>query len=248
MRTIYILWLRQIKLFIRSKARLVGSLAQPIFFMVALGFGFGQIYQRAGEGNYIQFLVPGMITMAIIFTALFSGISIIWDKQFGFLKETLVAPVSRLEIMVGRTVGGATVAVLQGIIILIISYFVGFRIENYSMFILALVFMILVGLLFAALGTAIASFLNDMQGFQLIMNFLIMPLFFLSGAIFPLEGLPKALAIVTKLNPLSYGVDGLRGTLAASSHYGLSFDLVVLLLITSFLFIIGSWLFSKIEV
>lgn len=248
MRIIYILWLRQLKLYVRSKARLVGSLAQPLLFMVALGFGFGHIYQAAGQGDYIQFLAPGMICMAIIFTSLFSGISIIWDKQFGFLKETLAAPVSRFEIMAGRTFGGATTAIFQGLLILLISFAIGFRIENYFLLLLAFVFMVLIALLFAALGTAIASFLTDMQGFQLIMNFLIMPLFFLSGAIFPLEGLPKALEIIARFDPLSYGVDGLRGALSGSAFYGLSVDLVVLSLITAALFMVGSYLFSRIEV
>src|SRR4030043_1177912 len=127
MKVIYILWLRQLKRYTRSKSRVFGSLAQPLLFLVALGFGFGPIFQRAGSGNYLEFLAPGIIAMSILFTAMFSGIEIIWDKQFGFLKETLVAPVSRLEIMLGRTLGGATVATFQGLIVLILSTFVGFK-------------------------------------------------------------------------------------------------------------------------
>lgn len=117
MQTIYILWLRQIKKYLRTRSRIVGSLAQPILFLIAFGFGFGSIYQRAGDGNYIQFLAPGIILMSVLFTAVFSGIDLIWDRQFGFLKETLVAPVTRLEIMLGKTLGGATVATIQGIIV-----------------------------------------------------------------------------------------------------------------------------------
>ena len=130
MSTIYILWLRQLKKYFRSKARIVGSLGQPLLFLVALGFGFGPIYQRAGGGNYISFLAPGIMAMSIIFTAVFSGIEVIWDRQFGFLKETLVAPVSRLNIMIGRTLGGATVAFFQGVIVFILSFAVGFRIND----------------------------------------------------------------------------------------------------------------------
>ena len=130
MGTIYILWLRQLKRFIRSKSRIIGSLGQPLLFLVALGFGFGPIYQKAGGGNYIQFLAPGIIAMGIIFSAIFMGIEIIWDRQFGFLKETLVAPVSRFKIMIGRTLGGATVATIQGIIIFFISLLAGFRPDN----------------------------------------------------------------------------------------------------------------------
>ncbi len=157
MKVIYILWLRQLKRYIRSKSRIVGSLAQPLLFLVALGFGFGPIFQKAGSGNYLEFLAPGIISMSILFTAMFSGIEIIWDKQFGFLKETLVAPVSRLEIMIGRTLGGATVAALQGLIVLIISTFIGFKIISFAALPLAFVFMFLIALLFAALGTTVAS-------------------------------------------------------------------------------------------
>jgi ABC-2 type transport system permease protein len=248
MNTIYILWLRQLKRHFRSRARLVGSLGQPLLFLVAFGFGLGPVFQKAGEGNYIEFITPGVVSMGIIFTALFSGIEIIWDRQFGFLKETLVAPTSRIEIMIGRTLGGATVASLQGIFILLLSFIIGFRLQEVSLFLLALVFIFLTALLFTALGTAIASLLEDMQGFQLIMNFLIMPLFFLSGALFPLQGLPKALEIVAKIDPLSYGVDGLRGALAASSHFGMVTDFSVLSILTVLLLILGGYLFSKIEI
>lgn len=248
MKIIYILWLRQLKRYYRSKSRIIGSLGQPLLLLLALGFGFGPIYQKAGGGNYIQFLTPGIISMGILFSAIFSGIEIIWDKQFGFLKEMLVAPVSRLKIMIGRTLGGATVAVIQGLIILIISFIVGFRLENFYFLPLTLVFMILISLLFAALGTVIASVLEDMQGFQLIMNFLLMPLFFLSGALFPLQGLPKIFSIIASINPLSYGVDGLRATLIGGAHFGLFTDFLVLVIVTTILFITGSYLFSKIQV
>jgi ABC-2 type transport system permease protein len=248
MNTIYILWLRQIKRYLRSRARIVGSLAQPLLFLVALGFGFGPIFQRAGAGNYLEFLTPGIIAMSIIFTAIFSGIEIIWDKQFGFLKETLVAPVPRLSIVLGRTLGGATVATVQGIIVLVLSYIAGFRVINLAMLPLGIAVMFIIALLFTSLGTAIASILEDMQGFQLIMNFLVMPLFFLSGALFPLQGLPPALTTVARLNPLSYGVDGLRGVLIATSSFGLVFDLMVLMTVTILLLVISSYLFSKIQI
>ncbi len=248
MKVIYILWLRQLKRYFRSRARIIGSLGQPILFLVALGFGFGPVFQKAGGGNYMEFLAPGVIAMGIIFTAIFSGIEIIWDRQFGFLKETLVAPVSRLQIMVGRTLGGATVATLQGIIVFLLTFIVGFRLPSLALLPLALVFMLLTALLFTALGTAIASLLDDMQGFQLIMNFLVMPLFFLSGALFPLDNLPGAIKIVTIIDPLAYGVDGLRGTLALSSHFGIGTDLFVLSIITALLLVIGSYLFSKIQI
>ncbi len=244
---VYILWLRQLKRYVRSRARMIGSLGQPLLFLVALGFGFGPIYQQAGEGNYIQFLAPGVIAMSILFTAMFTGIEVIWDRQFGFLKETLAAPVSRFEIMVGRTLGGATVAVLQGIIVLAMTFLVGFRIANFGWLSIGLVFMVLIGLFFTGLGTAIASKLEDMQGFQLIMNFLIMPIFFLSGALFPLTGLPRVMEIITRVNPLAYGVDGMRGALSGQAHFGMGLDLLVLGVVTIVVLWIGSRLFARIE-
>lgn len=248
MNTIYILWLRQLKRYFRSRSRMIGSLGQPVLFLVALGFGFGPIFKRAGAGNYMSFLAPGVIAQGIIFTAIFSGIELIWDRQFGFLKETLVAPVSRLNIMIGRTLGGATIATLQGIIIFFLTLFVGFRPINFFMLPFALVIMFLTALLFTAVGTAIASTLEDFQGFQMIMNFLIMPLFFLSGALFPLNDLPGIINILSSLNPLSYGVDGLRATLINSSHFGLTTDLLVLSSVSILFLAIGSYLFSKIQV
>lgn len=248
MRIIYIIWLRQFKRYIRSKSRIIGSLGQPILFLLAFGFGFGPTFQKAGQGNYINFLAPGIIAMSILFTSIFNGIEIIWDRQFGFLKEMMVAPISRFQIMVGRTLGGATVAVIQGTIVFFISLFAGFKPENFYVLPLALVFMTLIAILFTALGTAIASLLTDMQGFQLIMNFLIMPLFFLSGALFPLKGLPVGLKIATYMDPLTYGVDGLRGVLIGLNNFSFVTDLAVLGVYSLGLMIIGSYLFSKVQI
>ncbi len=247
MSAIYILWLRQLKRYVRSRARIVGSVGQPLLFLVALGFGFGPVYARAGGGNFLQFLAPGIIAMTILFTAVFSGVELLWDKQFGFLKETLVAPVSRVRIVFGRTLGGATVATLQGVIVLLIAFLAGFR-PALATLPAALLFAVLTGLLFTALGTAIASVIEDMQGFQLIMNFLVMPLFFLSGALFPLRGLPRALDIVVRANPFAYAVDGLRWALIGQAHFPLALDLGVLGAITILLLGVGAWLFTRMEV
>lgn len=248
MQTIYILWIRQLKRYIRSKSRIIGSLGQPLLFLVALGFGFGPIFKRAGGGNYIDFLAPGVIAQGILFTAIFSGIELIWDRQFGFLKETLVAPVSRFEIMLGRTLGGATIAVIQGVIVFLLTLLVGFRPVSITILPLFFLVMFLIALLFTALGTAIASMLEDFQGFQLIMNFLVMPLFFLSGALFPLRGLPPLLTVITSINPLTFGVDGLRASLIGISHFGVALDVGILTLLSVITLAIGSYLFSKIEI
>lgn len=247
MEAIYILWLREIKRYFRSRARMIGSLGQPLLFLVALGFGLGPVFQKAGQGNYFQFLGPGVIAMSILFSAVFSGIQIIWDRQFGFLKETMVAPVSRLSIMIGKTLGGATIATIQGIIVLLLTIIVGFRPVLYTLP-LAIAFMLLIAILFTAVGVAIASTLEDMQGFQLIMNFLVQPLFFLSGALFPLHNLPNVFSDIVAIDPLSYGVDGIRGTLSGIYHFGFFVDFSVLVALSIITLSIGAYLFSKIEV
>jgi len=247
MRAIWILWLRQLKRYSRARTRVIGALGQPILFLFALGYGFGPIYARAGQGNYLEFVAPGIIAMGIIFNAVFGGIEIIWDRQFGFLKETLVAPVPRLAIVLGRTLGGATTAMLQGVIVLVICVIAGFRIQHPLLLPLALLFMFLIALVFAAIGTAIGSVLRDMQGFQLIMNFLVMPLFFFSNALFPVSGLPAALRLVVRLNPLSYGVAGMRDALAGVASLEMATDLAVLGGLAAVLLGVSSFLFSRIE-
>jgi ABC-2 type transport system permease protein len=248
MNVIYALWLRQLKRYARSRSRIIGSLGQPLLFLVSLGFGFGPVFRRAGQGDYIQFLAPGVIAMTVLFSAIFSGIELIWDRQFGFLKETMVAPVPRVTIMIGRTLGGATTAVIQGLIVAIVCIVAGFRPVNATAIPLGFLFMVLISVMFTALGTAIASVLSDFQGFQMVMNFLVMPIFFLSGALFPLQGLPRALDIVARLDPLSYGVDGLRSSLTGLSHFGIGTDLAVLTVLTAALLLAGTRLFSKIQV
>jgi ABC-2 type transport system permease protein len=246
MTTIYVLWLRQLKRYVRSRARIVASLGQPLLFLLGLGFGFGPVFQKAGQGNYIQFLAPGVIGMTILFTSIFSGIELIFDRQFGFLKEMLVAPVPRVMIMIGRTLGGATVSIIQGLIVVVICLIAGFR-PALSALPAAFLFMVLIAIMFTALGTAIASVLSDFQGFQLVMNFLVMPIFFLSGALFPLNNLPKALDILATIDPLSYGVDGLRSSLVGAAHFGIPLDLAVLSALSVIFLVAGGRLFSRIQ-
>ena len=247
MMELYVLWQRQVKKYFRSKARMIGALGQPLLFLLALGFGFGPIFAKAGGGNYLEFITPGIIAMSMLFSATFTGIEVIWDRQFGFLKEMLVAPVPRLNIMIGRTLGGATVSVFQGLIVLIISMIFGFQITNLWLIPIAIIAMFLIAILFTALGTALASTMQDMQAFQLIINFLLMPLFFLSGALFPLDGLPEPLGLIVKLNPLTYGVDALRGTLSGASQFGLGVDFLVLICVGAVFLFIGSYFFSKMQ-
>src|SRR5450631_2166441 len=247
MGAIYILWLRELKRYVRSRVQIIVSLGQPVLYLVALGFGFGPVFQKAGNGNYLQFMVPGVIGMTVLFSSVFSGIAMLWDRQFGFLKETLVAPVPRLHIMLGRTLGGATVAIIQGTLILIVCLIAGFRPQHWLAIPAAFVFVFMIAIVFAALGTTIGSIIKDMQGFQLIMNFLVMPIFFLSGALYPLNNLPKALAIVTRLDPLSYGVDGLRGVLTGLWHFNFAIDMAVLGVLAAIFLGTGAYMFSRIQ-
>ena len=248
MSVIYALWLREVKRYLRSRPQIIASLGQPLLYLLVLGFGLGPVFQQSGQGSYLQFIAPGVIGMGILFTAIFSGIGLLWDRQFGFLKETLVAPVPRLQIMAGRTLGGATIAMIQGVLVLAVCMLAGFRPHGFAAVPLALGFMALIAVVFAALGTAIGSTLRDMQGFQLIMNFLVMPIFFLSGALFPLDNLPGALAIATRLDPLSYGIDGLRGALIDLAHLGMFLDAAVLAVVAGVFIVLGAWAFSRIQV
>src|SRR6266403_2010568 len=219
MNAIYILWLRELKKYTRSRAQIVASLGQPLLYLLVLGFGLGPVFQKAGNGSYLQFVAPGVIGMTVLFTSIFSGIALLFDRQFGFLQETLVV---------------------------IVCLMAGFRPVSLATAPFGILFMALIAIVFAALGTAIGSGLQDMQGFQLIMNFLVLPIFFLSGALFPLNNLPTALSFITRLDPLSYGVDGLRAALIGVTHFGMTTDFAVLCVIAVGLLFFGAWRFSKI--
>ena len=248
MNVVYILWLREVKKYLRSRAQIVASLGQPLMYLAVLGFGLGPVFRKAGQGSYLQFMAPGVIGMTVLFTAMFSGIAMLWDRQFGFLKETLVAPVPRIQIMIGRTLGGASVAVLQGTIIFAVTLIAGFRPASVLAVLLAFVLIMLIAVVFSALATAIGSTLKEMAGFQMVMNFLVMPLFFLSGALYPLEGLPRPLTVLTRIDPLTYGVDALRGLLIGQSHFSVLADVAVLLGVAALFLTFGAWRFSRIEV
>jgi len=245
---VFALWLREIKRYLRSRAQIAASLGQPMMYLLVLGFGLGPVFEKAGQGDYLQFVAPGVIGMTILFSSIFSGVGLLWDRQFGFLKETLVAPVPRIQIMIGRTLGGASTAMIQGLLVLTVCLIAGFRPHSIGGVILGLLFMAMIAVVFAALGTIIGSLLKDMQGFQLVMNFLVMPIFFLSGALYPLANLPAALTIATRIDPLSYGVDGLRGALIDQSHFGEVTDLAVLGILAACFTALGARAFARIQV
>ncbi|MCU1225878.1 MAG: type transporter [Edaphobacter sp.] len=248
MNAIYILWLRELKRYFRSPLQVAVSLAQPTFFLLAFGFGFSPVFEQAGHGSYLQFLAPGMIGMTVLLSAVLSGIAMLWDRQFGFLKATLVAPVPRLYVMIGRTLGGATVGMVQGVLILLICIVAGFRPQHWIAALSAFVFIAMIAISFAALGTTMGSVIKDMQGFQLMVNCLLMPMTFLSGAFYPLSRLPKILSLITIINPVSYGVDGLRGTLVGLWHFSYLLDIFYLGCMTAVFLVMGAYSFSRIEI
>ncbi len=248
MNAIYILWLRELKRYVRSRAMIVASLGQPLLYLLVLGFGLGPVFQKAGNGSYLQFVAPGVIGMSVLFTSVFSGIGLLWDRQFGFLKETLVAPVPRVTVMIGKTLGGATVATIQGLLVLTICLIAGFRPVNWLTLPLALGFMIMTAIVFAGLGVAIGSMLQDIQGMQLIMNFVVLPIYFLSGALFPLTDLPVVLNFLTRIDPLTYGVDGLRSILIGTSQFAPELSFAVLAVAALIFVAFGSYSFSKIQI
>jgi len=225
---LYVLWQRQIKRYYRSGSRLLGTLGQPILLLLALGYGIGAIYRKAGEGNYLQFLVPGIITQTVLLSAIFWGIIILQDKRFGFLSELLVAPVSRLKILIGSAVGGATISIFQGIIVFVVSYLFGFRPHSWAEVPLAFLILVVMCIALTSFGAGLASSLNDFQGFQGINNLLVTPMFFLSGALYPLNNIPTVLKVISTINPVSYMVDSLRYLLGGTSHFGITKDLIVM--------------------
>ena len=248
---IYTLWLREMKRFLRAKSRIVGSIIQPLFFILILGTGFKSLGRFRGlplGTDYLSFLVPGIMAMTILFSSMFAGISVLWDRQFGFLKEIMVAPVSRVSLVLGRIAGGMTTAIIQALLIFFISLFFGFRILHLLNLLPAFFIMLLIAVSFVGLGVALASRMEDIHGFQLIMNFIIMPIFFLSGALFPLEGLPGWLAKISYIDPLTYGVDALRGVLVGSFSFSLALDLTILLVFSLLMVAIATYLFNRCEV
>jgi len=245
---IYTMWLRQIKRFLRVKSRLASSILMPFLFLAFLGLPLSFIPGlKIGEMNYLDFLAPGIVGMTLLFSATISGVSVIWDKEFGFLKEVLVAPVNRFSIILGRSLGGMTIALVQALIIVAIAMAMGVKISGISGFFLSIVFMILTCATFTGLGLIIAAKLADTQGFMSIMNLVIMPIFFLSGAFFPLQAMPAGIRYIMYINPLTYGVDGLRGALVSGAAFPLWLDFAVLLVLSIVLAGLGAYLFSKME-
>jgi ABC-2 type transport system permease protein len=246
---IYVMWLRQMKRFIRAKSRIVGTIVQPLFFLFILGFGFNIATFPGMTGSYLHFLAPGIVAMAILFSSMFTGVSVLWDRQFGFLQEVLVAPVSRLSIVIGRTFGGAAIALLQGFIILVISLAMGVRVVGLGGLLLTILIMVLLSFTAVGFGLIVASLIKDFEGFQVIMNLILMPLLFLSSAFFPVVDSSSVwLKTISLANPLFYMIDGIRGSLTGVNNlFSPFFDLALIAIMCVIVMGLGSYFFSKSE-
>lgn len=251
---IYIIWLRDVKKFFRDKPRIFGSIAQPAIFLFVLGSGlassfsiFGGTGGSAGGKEFLNFMYPGIISMTVLFTSFFNAMSIVWDREFGFMKEVLIAPVSRASIVIGKNLGGATMAIIQGAIILVFAPLLKIQISWISVLKLIPI-MFIVAMSISSLGVALAARLKTMQGFQVITNFLLMPMFFLSGALFPLTNAPKWMVVISRINPVTYGVDAMRSTIINIPQlqlYPLYLDLLILTGIIIVMTFVGIILFNR---
>jgi len=247
---IYVIWLRQLKRFVRDRGRLISNFIQPFFFLSVLGFGLGSAtFAGLPSGiTYIDILAPGIIAMSILFPSVFIGLSILWDRQFGFLQEVLVAPVSRLSIVIGTTLGGATIALTQGFIVLLIVLLLGINVNLSLLLILVPLFMLLTSFVAIGIGLTIASKMQSIEGFQFIVSLFIFPLLFLASPFSPLGSLPNPLKTIAFIDPITYGIDSLRATLIGFSYFPIYIDLAVLIILSSAMMILGSYFFSRSEV
>jgi len=249
MQEILIIIQRELKKYWRNKSRIVGTLGMPFFMLFIFGSGLDGVVQNPMlEGGYSKFIMPGIIGMVLLFSSIFSGISVIWDKQFGFMKEMLVAPISRIRIVIGKTLGGAMTSILQAFLMLALSFILGIRPTTITGTLLAIPIMFLISISFVAIGTAIASQMNDMHGFQLIMNFLIMPLFFLSGALFPLQNAPMWLKVLTYIDPMTYAVEALRYCFLGVSAIAFPISVAVLSGFAVISISVGTYLFKRMQI
>ena len=231
---VYVIVAREFKKFIREKSRLISTLARPLLWLFLIGGGMSRLVPGGQNVTYIQFIFPGILGMTILFSSIFSSISIIWDKEFGFMKEILVAPVSRFSAVVGKATSGMVLSTFQVMIVLCLFPFIGLRLDPLQIICVILVSAVL-SFALASFGILLASFYDSYESFSVIMNFIVMPMFFLSGAMYPVKLLPEVLKVVSKLNPLTYGVDALKNivfpyeTGRMSADFSLFTDLTVIL-------------------
>ena len=242
---IYALWLREFKVFTREKSRVITSIFTPILWVFGFGGGLGSSV-HIGEVNYQVFIYPGILAMSVLFTSVFYGVYIVWDRKIDILKEVLVAPLSRTSIFVGKVLGGCTDAMIQAFMVLLISFGLGVYLSA-STFLLAIFILFLLALSLVSTGLIIGSLMESPEGFNMVVSFLVFPLFFFSGALFPLENLPIWLAVLTYIDPVTYGVDGLRTVLLGVSRFPLYINLAVLMAFAGTMFMIGTKTFERMK-
>ncbi len=252
LRGLYTLWLREVKRYLRDRVRIVSSFVQPLLWLVVFGVGVGASLRGGLPGlNYQQLIFPGIVGQTLLFTSMFMGISVIWDKEFGFMKEILVAPISRFSIFLGKMLGDSTDALIQGTIVIILGWVLGFGVDPVS-FLMCLPVMLLITFGLVSIGLTIASFMGSLESFGAIQSFINLPLFFLSGALFPLQNLPDWMQTASRLNPLTYGVDSLRVILlgGAWQPYQVQPLLVDVGIVAGFdviMIIVGTWAFGRMK-
>jgi len=222
---VYVLWLREMKRFWRDRPRRLGAFFQPLIYLFLLGTGMQAAFTVFGGGkiDYVMFMYPGILAMTVLFTSVFSAISILWDRQFGFLKEVLVSPIPRTSVAVGKVAGGASTACMQGVILMLLAFvpgLLGFSLTTLAKVLLLIPVTILLSLSMTSMGVAIAARMKSFEAFPIVMNFILLPMFFLSGAMFPLQGLPGWMDVMTRINPLTYGVDLMRGIALGGTDVG----------------------------
>ena len=242
---LYALWYREFKVFLREKSRIVSSLFTPLLWIVVFGGGLGSSVSLGGT-NYQVFIFPGILTMTILFSSIFFGLYIVWDKKIDFFKEVLVAPLSRLTIFAGKTLGGCTDALIQGSLMLAFGVILGIS-YSVQMVVQTMIFMLVLAAAVVSIGLILGSFMESPEGFNLIVSFLVFPLFFLSGALFPIDNLPSWLRAFTTLNPVTYAVDGMRGVMLGMSTFPVIMDFGVLLGFAAVMIVIGSIAFSRMK-
>ncbi|OGI15063.1 hypothetical protein A3K63_05200 [Candidatus Micrarchaeota archaeon RBG_16_49_10] len=240
---VYTVWLREMIRYFRQKERIVATLTMPVFWLLIFG-GSLRASVDVGGIDYRSFISPGVVAMSLMFTSVFSGVSIIWDRELGFMKEMLVSPVSRLSIVVGKALGTATTSLIQGIMVMLIAILLGLKV-GLATFLLTVPLMLLISIGLVGIGISIGSLMNNVEGFQLIMNFIVMPMFFLSGALFPISNLPPTLKLITYLDPLTYAVELLRHVLIGISSIPFAISLFVVIGFSVLMMVLSAWLFSR---
>jgi len=246
LRGIYSLLLREVKRYLRERTRIISSFVQPLLWLIIFGAGLGSVMPSSANFSYQEFIFPGIICQTLLFTSMFMGISVIWDRQFGFLKEILVAPISRVSIFIGKMLGVSTDSMIQGTIVLMLGFLIGVNI-NLPLIVktIPLMFLITVGLV--CIGLTLASVMNSLESFGTIMTFVNLPMFLLSGALFPVQNLPSWLQWVVYINPLTYAVDALRIVILGDEYvslFTLQFDMIVIIVFDVVMILVGTYSFS----